>query len=137
MLITLPQGVPTQIVWSAAAQRNPAVKSYLVANRDETNQILIGFSGGQDQQPDLVSPDPQVTSLVDPLGSVQLGTGQDWFGMSPAASVQIDVIPNCSYWTPSPLQIAESIEPLSIAIAQQIAATGIPIIPSPTVIYNL
>lgn len=137
MLITLPQGQPTQIVWSAAAQSNPGVQSYLIANRDEVNQILIGFSGGQDQQPDLISPDPQVTSIVDPLGSVQLGTGQDWFALSQAATVQIDVIPNCSYWTPSPLQIAESIEPLSIAIAQQIAATGTFINPSPVVIYNL
>jgi hypothetical protein len=107
----------------------------LIVNRDEQFQLLI--SDNASIEPDWFPARAGNFSVIDPLGSAAVTGDSDIFVVPTGSPVLIDVIPTGTYWAASPVQIAAQIAPLSAAIAQQIAATGIPIIPSPVVIYNL
>jgi hypothetical protein len=113
----------------------------VIANRSTTATVLLGPDQGS-----LYRSDPEV-SILDPLGAIPVDGSRDYWAIvdistaSPSASAtlqaEVDYIPGAIGWSPAPSAIAEVIAPLSAAIAQQIFATGIPVVPDPTVIYNL
>jgi hypothetical protein len=113
----------------------------VIANRDTKATVLLGPDQGS-----LYRSDPNI-SIVDPLGAIPVDGKRDYWAIvdssqaSPGAvaslSAEVDYIPGATGWSPAPSAIAQVIAPLSAAIAQQIFATGIPVVPDPTVIYNL
>lgn len=111
----------------------------VIANRDLVNTVLIGPSEGS-----LFRSNPEV-SILDPLAAIPVNGDKDvWAIVDTSKGLQntpvqaeVDFIPGATGWAPAPSQIAEVIAPLSAAIAQQIFATGIPVVPDPTVLYNL
>jgi hypothetical protein len=113
----------------------------VIANRDTKNTVLLGPDQGS-----LFRSDPEV-SILDPLGAIPVDGTRDYWAIvdsstsSPSGlsslQAEVDFIPGAIGWSPAPSAIAEVIAPLSAAIAQQIFATGIPVVPDPTVIYNL
>jgi hypothetical protein len=115
-----------------------------IANRDSGIQCLIATSDPH-QQPDFTG---TRVSVVDPLSSITVdGTEDVWavgnpIGGLPAAGQQaitVDVVETGLQASGSALAIGTALVTSGLAaqIAQQIAATGIPIIPSPALIYNL
>jgi hypothetical protein len=139
------QTQPTQIVFAAALRpANRQTREQTIANRDPGIQCLIATSEPH-QQPDFSS---DRVSIVDPLSSVVVNGTQDvWAVGNPAGglpaggqtAIQVDVIDTGIESSGSALAIGTALVTSGLAaqIAQQIAATGIPIIPAPQVIYNL
>lgn len=111
----------------------------VIANRDLQNTVLLGPDEGS-----LYRSNPNV-SILDPLAAIPVTGERDYWAIvdstnaSPTAvlEAEVDYVPGAIGWSPAPSTIAEVIAPLSAAIAQQIFATGIPVVPDPTVIYNL
>lgn len=139
------QTQPTQIVFAAAqSPANRTTKEQTIANRDQGIQLLIAMTPPH-SQPDFSG---NQVSIVDPLSSIVVnGTEDVWavgnpIGGLPAGgqtSIVVDVIDTGIEASGNPVAIGTAIvtSGLAIQIAQQIAATGIPIIPAPTVIYSL
>jgi len=110
----------------------------VIANRDTQDTVLLGPDQGS-----LYRSDPEV-SILDPLGAIPVDGTKDYWAIVDSSqagqgdlTAEVDWIPGAIGWSPAPSAIAEVIAPLSAAIAQQIFATGIPVVPDPTVIYNL
>lgn len=139
------QTTPTQIVFAGAVKpANRQIAEQVIANRDPGIQLLIAMSAPH-QQPDFSS---DRVSIVDPLSSTTVNGTQDvWavgnpIGGLPAGAqttIQVDVTDTGLQNSGNPVAIGTALVTSGLAaqIAQQIAATGIPIIPSPQVIYNL
>lgn len=159
MLVTLRPGNVQQIVWAAARERfgGRGLHSWLIANRDEVNQVRVAPADNERQVPDMVSPDSNAISLIDALGSIQVSPNLDWFAYSPSAQVQIDIIPDCAYWAPSPAQVATQInllglmkdttgQGIDISVAAQTApgltiagdvfSTGVPLYSKASILLN-
>lgn len=118
---------PVQIAAGRAARgrQNSPVARYLIVNRDETGQAYIA-SDWQDAGniPGLELP---AASIVDPLGSITVPAGVNWWAVSAsAAKITIDVIADGGEWSPSPAQIAVQLQALGLATdasVQQVTAT--------------
>jgi hypothetical protein len=120
-LITLNPGETRQIIYAAASQRVLPVTTYMIANLDETGTIYVGPSDAGRQAPDLAS--SGAASQLAALQSVSVTNDQDWYAYNPSggifsnvfsntftgAPITVDVIPNCTYWAPSPYQAALSL----------------------------
>lgn len=145
-IITIPAGQTKQIVYSASQTRHPPIHTYLVANLDEINPLYVGPADEDRQQPDLSA--DLSRSIIAPLQAISLSAEHDWYCFNPAGpgtendtfpatftatfgtitppgpSVQVDVIPNGSYWAPSPAQAAEQIAALGLAKDTSVQATN-------------
>lgn len=136
---------PTQIVFAGAVKpANRTIAEQTIANRDSGIQCLIAFAAPH-QQPDFGS---DRVSIVDPLSALVVnGTEDVWAVGNPVGglpsnaqtTIQVDVIETGLSTSGNPVAIGTALvtSGLAIQIAQQIAATGIPVIPNPQVIYNL
>lgn len=139
------QTQPVQIVFAAAQPvANRTTKEQTIANRDPGIQCLIALTPPH-SQPDFSG---NQVSIVDPLSSIVVnGTEDVWAvgnpigGLPPAGQgfIVVDVIDTGIQSSGNPVADATAIvtSGLALQIAQQIAATGIPVIPNPQVIYNL
>lgn len=133
MTVVLNTTDPYHLVYAGA--NNDGV----IANRDTANTVLLGPGEGS-----LFRSNPEI-SVLDPLGAIPVDGSQDIWAIVDSSSpsqtgsqtAEVDFIKGAIGWSPAPSAIAEVIAPLSTAIAQQIFATGIPVVPDPTVIYNL
>lgn len=139
------QTTPTQIVFGGAVKpADRSVAEQVIANRDSGIQCLIAFAPPH-QQPDFSG---DRVSIVDPLSALVVnGTEDVWavgnpIGGLPAGgqtTITVDVAETGLQSSGNPVAIGTALVTSGLAaqIAQQIAATGIPIIPAPQVIYNL
>lgn len=135
MSVVLNANDPYHLVY--AGQGNDGV----IANRDTADTVLLGPDEGS-----LFRSNPNV-SILDPLGAIPVDGSRDYWAIvdnsqasqNAQANLQaeVDFIPGAIGWSPAASSIAQVIAPLSAAIATQIFATGIPVVPDPTVIYNL
>lgn len=145
-IITIPAGHTKQVVYSASKSRRPPIHTYLLANLDETNTVYVGPADEDRQQPDLTA--DLSRSMVTALQAISLSPEHDWYVYNPASSgsandqyqslytstyglvgppgpsIKIDVIPNGSYWAPSPAQAAQQIAALGLAKDNSVLATN-------------
>jgi hypothetical protein len=146
VLYTVKAGETKQIVYSASRQNKRPVTSYLVANLDTVNQLYIGHADEDRQVPDLAA--DLTRSIIAPLQAISVASAHDWFAFNPASgspaqdvyqskytatygitgppgpSVQVDVIPNGTYWAPSPAQVAQQLNALGLALDSTVS--GLP-----------
>ncbi len=134
-LYTVGSSYPIQIVFTA----NGTV-SQTIYNRDPANSLLIGFEVDR-QVPDFTN--PLQTDLIDPLGSITVDGTQDCWAMAQSnaglpVTLVVDVYRTGTSQAGSPLTVAGAITTsgLALQIAQQIAATGVSLLPSPSPIYQ-
>lgn len=139
------QTQPTQIVFAAAVRPGGAqTAEQTISNRDPGIPLLIATAPAR-QEPDFTT---NRVSVVDPLSNVTVNGDQDvWAvgnppgGLPPGGqtTIEVDVIDSALQSSGNPVAIGTAIvaSGLAVQIAQQIAQTGIPVIPSPQVIYNL
>lgn len=145
-IITIPAGQSKQIVYSASQTRRPPIRTYLVANLDETNTVYVGPADEDRQKPDLTADVSR--SMIAALQAISLSAEHDWFCYNPASSgsendqytslytstyglvgppgpsIQVDIIPNGTYWAPSPAQVAQQISALGLAKDTSVLATN-------------
>lgn len=126
MLITLNPGETRQITYAASQAHTPPVQEYLIANLDTSQTVYIAPADAARQVPDL-STDIARSQLV-ALQGIHVSANQDWYAYNPAIDVFIDtwedsfgggvvtldVIPDSTYWAPSPAQSAEQIAALGL-----------------------
>lgn len=125
-VITLSGSTPTPII-----QRSETPASYLITNQDDQNNVYISTDSG-------VSPGATNAFTLPGLGAIAVTSADQWWACTdPGTSTDVNVMPGGTNWSPAPAQIAEVIAPLAAAIAEQIFATGIPVVSGPEVIYNV
>lgn len=125
-----------QIVWSGVQG-----STVLLANQDLTNAVTIArrpsFAIGAGN-----------TANVPALGSLTVDGSKSIWGLAPANTAELLVLPGGSQWAPSPAQIAEQISALGLAtfneqvnqntsIPNNISTTGVPLLTQSTVLLNL
>jgi hypothetical protein len=125
-LINLTETTLQQVVF-AVASTTIGVQNYMIINRDEVNQIRLGYAqpSGAGQTPDLVTPDASITSIVDPLGFMVVSSLFDWYAYCATATVILDVVPTGSNWAASPEQIIAQLEDIPVQTASYIASGSI------------
>lgn len=117
---------PVQVV-ARSTQSAP----YLLANQDLQNNVYISTSNS-------VAPGSTNVWTIEPLGTIALTSASQWWACTdPGVNTEVDVLPGGTNWAPAPSEIAAVIAPLAAAIAQQIFATGVPVIPAPVVVYKI
>lgn len=137
---------PVQIVFAAAQKpADRTTKEQTISNRDTGIPLLIAMADPH-QPPDFTT--NARLSIVDPLSAMVVnGTEDVWAvgnptgGLPPGGqtNITVDVVDTGISSSGNPVAIGTAIvtSGLAVQIAQQIAATGIPVIPNPQVIYNL
>lgn len=128
---------PVQIVFTANK-----VTSQTIYNRDPANTLMIGFEADH-QVPDFTN--SLQTDLIDPLGSISVDGTQNCWALAQAqpnagqpVTIAVDVYQTGTGQAGSPLTVATAITTsgLALQIAQQIAATGVSLLPAPSPIYQ-
>lgn len=132
--IPIASSVP-QMVWAGVQG-----SSVLLANQDLTNAVTIArrpsFAVGAGN-----------TANVPALGSLTVDGSKSIWGLAPAGTANLLVLPGGSQWAPSPAQVAAQISALGLAtLAQQInqntaipgniSTTGVPLLNKSTVLAN-
>jgi hypothetical protein len=134
-LYTVGSAYPIQIVFTANK-----IVSQTIYNRDPTNSLQIGFEVDR-QVPDFTN--PLQTDLIDPLGSITVDGTQNCWAQALSAgglptTLTVDVYATGTSQAGSALTVAGAITSsgLALQIAQQIAATGVSLLPAPSPIYQ-
>lgn len=134
LTVTLSSTVPTMIF---PQQRGVSV---CLANQDITNPVTIGrlpnFAQGASN-----------TATIPPLGSITVDGSKTLWGLAPAGTAPLLVMPGGGQWAPSPAQVAAQISALGLAtFAEQVAqnsaiptnifGTGVPLYTKNNVAYS-
>lgn len=134
--MTTPGGQPlvtdlSGITPVAIIQRSSTPVPYLITNQDLQNNVYLSTTNA-------LVPGGTNVFVIPGLGSIAVESNEQWWACTdPEVTTAINVLPGGTSWSPAPAQIAAVIAPLAAAIAQQIFATGIPVVSGPEVIYNL
>jgi hypothetical protein len=102
----------------------------LLTNNDLNNEIWVSYGQAPAGSPSSVS--------VPPLGNITMtDTINMWAVCDPGNTAQLSVVPGGSTFSPSAVEIATQLLPLAADIAEEIAATGIPLVAGPTPLYDI
>jgi hypothetical protein len=91
-------------------------------NRDQAVTVYLGADEGFD-------PAGQAAAVLDPLGALPVDGSSDIWALTQAGTAIVNPVPGGTGWQPSPAQAAAQIlaSGLPLAIAQQIALSGVPL----------
>jgi hypothetical protein len=108
-----------QVIWAGT----PA----LLENRDLATAVYLGGDEGMD-------PAGNDVAILDPLGTKSFDGSADQWAMTQAGAAVVSSIPGATGSTPSAVAIATEIvtSGLALAIAQEVGATGVPLLTKST-----
>jgi hypothetical protein len=144
--VTAPTITPSQLGDFLQTQLNPSVPipiingipgmQVTIANQDLTQTVTLArrnnFTQGGSN-----------TLSIPPLGSVTVDASKTIWGLAPAGTLPLIILPGGGQWAPSPAQVAASINALGLAkdssvnnLPSGIAATGVPLLSNATQVAN-
>lgn len=107
----------------------PGGAPVMLVNTDENNTAYAGYNSA-------IAPGGTNTVAIPPLGSTVMSGTRTSYACA-AQSLQLQIVPGGTLWTPSPAQIAAVLvgSELADVIAAAISAAGVPPIDHPTPVY--